>query len=61
MQKYLADILSVLALTMFAEGEWVCIVVLGVKFNILFLVIDSIDYAWAASFVLHLPCGYIFL
>jgi hypothetical protein len=57
MQKYLADILSVLALTMSAEDEWVCIVVLGVKFNILFLVIDLIDYAWAASFVLHLPCG----
>jgi len=57
MQKYLADILSVLALTMSAEGERVCIVVLRVKFNIFSLVIHSFDYAWATSFVLHLPCG----
>lgn len=61
MQKYLADILSVLALTMSAEGERVCIFVLGVKFNIFSSVIHSFDYAWATSFVLHLPCGYLFL
>ena len=36
MQKYLADILSVLALTMSAEGERVCLHVLWFKFVLLY-------------------------
>lgn len=42
MQKYLADILSVLALTMSAEGERVCLTMLGLLVNLLFLLIGLV-------------------
>lgn len=58
MQKYLADILSVLALTMSAEGERVCLIILGCLFNMFSLLIGLVS---VHDLLVHFNSGLPFL